>query len=180
MGWRRAGWGSALALLLAACGNGLEDARPRTPSLEVEQDRSEEGTRMEVRVRGTHGLGLETVLVGVRELRVTHAGAELPVDVVRAPMDLALGHHAWLAGTFQVPDDARTVRVTLTLDAAGGFEDAVGAGDLDARGVPLHFELPLKAPRTRGHVVVHLDLARSMLDAGEERKLLLPQYTVHH
>ncbi len=172
-------WVGALALLAAGCAGELAEDLPRSPSTEVEQEEAA-GTRMELRVRGTHGMELDTVLLSVRELRVTHEGRELPVDVVRAPLDLAAGEHSWLAGTFQVPDDARTVAVTLRLDDAGGFAGRGGSGELDARGVPLHFEVPLKALRSRGRVVVHLDLARSLVDAGEERKLLLPQYGVHY
>lgn len=181
----------ALAVLTAACNVPQPDEARRAPEAVVEVDepsvpRTEEptpstpGTRMELRLLGMSVQEGSTLLVGVRELRVTHAGQALPVEVAKLPMDLANGQHAWLAGTFHVPEGARTVQVTLVLDTDGGFEDASGSGEVDVRGAPLRFEAPVKLLNTRRRAVVHLDVARSLLDGGPERKVLLPQYGVYY
>lgn len=181
----------ALALLATGCGmQHPHDAR-RAPDAVVEVDEPSAappetpstpppGTRMELRLLGTHAQEGSTLLVGVRELRVTYAGQALPVEVAKLPMDLSHGQHAWLAGTFHVPEGADTVRVTLVLDTDGGFEDASGSGEVDVRGAPLRFEAPVKLLNTRRRAVVHLDVARSLLDGGAERKVLLPQYGVYY
>jgi hypothetical protein len=177
----------ALAVLAAACGVRQPDDARRAPDTVVEVDDpparpAEEvpTTRMELRLLGTQAQEGSTLLVSIRELRVTHAGRALPVEVARQPLDLANGQHAWLAGTFQVPEGADTVQVTLVLDTDGGFEDASGSGEVDVRGAPLRFEAPVKLLNTRRRAVVHLDVARSLLDGGAERKVLLPQFGVYY
>ncbi len=184
----------ALAVLATACGVPPPDDARRAPEAVVEVDDpgtpskpdtgAEESpvpsTRMELRLLGTHAQEGSTLLVAVRELRVTHAGKALPVEVAKLPMDVANGQHAWLAGSFQVPQGAQTVQVTLVLDTDGGFEDASGSGEVDVRGAPLRFEAPVKSLNTRRRAVVHLDVARSLLDGGAERKVLLPQYGVSY
>lgn len=178
-------WVGALALLMAACsgpvsGGGHDSGQSNEPPTVVEVDGpdAEAGTRMELRLLGGNVGDASTALVTVRELRVTSAGRQLPVDVARAPLDVANGQHAWLAGTFQVPDAAETVQVTLVLDSYGGFVDLGGSGEVDARGAPLTFEAPVKLLRLRGRAVVQLDVSRSLVAAGEERRVLVPQYLV--
>lgn len=177
----------ALAVLTAACGVRHPDDAKRAPETEVEVDEPSKPpsqevptTRMELRLLGTHAEEGSTLLLGVRELRVTHEGRTLTSEVTKQPVDLANGQHAWLAGTFQVPEGVDTVQVTLVLDTDGGFEDASGSGEVDVRGAPLRFEAPVKLLNTRRRAVVHLDVARSLLDGGAERKVLLPQYGVYY
>lgn len=178
-------WVCALALLTAACsgpvsGGGKDRGLPSEPPTEVEIDNPSPtaGTRMELRLLGGNVGDVSTALVTVRELRVTYSGQKLPVDVARTPLDLANGQHAWLAGTFEVPDEAETVRVTLVLDSYGGFVDLAGSGEVDARGAPLTFEAPVRLLRPRKRAVVQLDVSRSLVAAGEERRVLVPQYLV--
>ncbi|MFL5350106.1 MAG: hypothetical protein ACJ8AT_35460 [Hyalangium sp.] len=178
-------WVCALAMLAAACGDGKSHEPQSTPSAAVEEKAPEvpaqpSNSRLELRLTGTNAGTTSTVLLGVRDIRVAYAGRELRVDMAKEPMDLSDGQRTWLAGTFDVPAEADTIQVALYLDDYGGFVDAAGSGEIDARGLPIRFEAPVKRLRASGRAVVSLDLGRSLMDAGEERKVLLPQYGVSY
>jgi hypothetical protein len=159
----------AVALSLTACGANTGDVSQQpTPEL-----------GMELRLRGENLGDYGTALVQVRRISITTPeGLPVPTQLsARHAVDLGLASHSHLLGRFEVPPGVQSVWVEVEFDDFGGFEDARGGGVIDTRVAPLRFEAPVEYLSERNRVVVHLNVARSLAGAGEDR-LLLPSMDV--
>jgi hypothetical protein len=164
--------GAAVALSLTACGAATsEEPTPSTQPTPLL------GT--ELRLRGENLGRYGAALVHVRRISITTPeGQPVPVQLsARHALDLASAGHSHLLGRFAVPEGVERVWVEVELDDFGGFEDAQGGGVIDTRVAPLRFEAPVEYLSQRGRVVVHLNVERSLVEAGEDR-LLLPSMDV--
>lgn len=169
----------AVALGMAGCEGAprtQEETGPR-PDFPAEA----QGQRFELRLKGVNNPGYASALVQVRRLSVTTVeGEPLPVRLKsRFPMELAQEEQAHLVGLFLVPEGVERVKVEVTFDDFGGYENASGGGVIDTRVAPLRFEAPLTYLAERGHAVMHLDLGLSLQPQGEA-KLLLPSLDVRY
>ncbi|HLT30153.1 MAG TPA: hypothetical protein VK013_08915 [Myxococcaceae bacterium] len=152
-----------------------EPEPPEAPEPGVTQ----QGLRATLRLQGI-GIGAYTAVLGqIRSVEVRVDGVEQEVRLERGSVDLARTGHAWKLATFTIPDGAREVSVALRFDDFGGYESSAGAGMVDLRVPPLRFSAPAENFIEHRHAVVHLDVARSLLDRGEGR-LLLPSFQVHY
>lgn len=131
-------------------------------------------TSAEIRLRGINAAGYSAVLVELKDLRVTAGDRELEVGVGQTKIDLADPDQGWVLGSVEVPVSAKAIDVSLTLDDFGGYEGVAGAGELDARSVPIRFSAPMSLVDDHGKVTVQLDVRRSLLPVAPERAVLLP------
>lgn len=164
----------AAALVLGGC-EGEMRMREAPPDFPAEA----QGQRFELRLKGVNNPGYTSALVQVRRVSVTTVdGQALPVRLKsRFPMDLTQAEQAHLLGLFLVPEGMDRVKVEVEFDDFGGYEETSGAGVIDTRVAPLRFEAPVEYLHQRSRAVVHLNVARSLAEAGEDR-LLLPSMDV--
>jgi hypothetical protein len=129
-----------------------------------------------LRLLGVVNPGYTSVFLSVSDVQVWVDGSPVAVNLgdVLMPMDLANGDQAWLLGRFALPPAGEVVKVKIVLDDFGAFE-GMGAGDIDARGLPIEYTVPSDWFQPRRHAVIHLDLTRSLVAEGDS-KLLLPDF----
>lgn len=176
---------SVAAIALSACGDsgGSTPARMPAPDLTTTRtpDEAPVGRSFELRLRGTNTESYGAVLVPIRSLEVsTPTGEPLPVRLIARTVDLTAKDHAYLVGNFFVPEGASAVKVKLTFDDAGGWEQGGSAGALDTRVAPVSFEAPVDSLSERGRAVLLLDVGRSLQPTSQEERLLLPTLKVNY
>jgi hypothetical protein len=111
---------------------------------------------------------------------VSAGGKSLPVRLMARTVDVTAKDHAYLVGTFFVPEGVSQVKVALAFDDYGGWEQRGLAGALDTRVAPLRFEAPVDSLSLRGRAVVQLDVEGSLLPTTEGERLLLPSLKVNY
>jgi hypothetical protein len=168
----------ALSILaLAACGRTekLTDAEAQ-----AQADAEARGAlySAQLRLLGTNAGDLEHLFLAARDLEVTAAGARVFVEPGDAIFDLAETSNAFLAGRFDVPEGVESLHIKLWLDDFGAFESAGGSGEVAARGAPIELDAPVASLDPRKHVVLQLDLGRSLAVRGPEARVLVPAMTV--
>ncbi|MFL5348377.1 MAG: hypothetical protein ACJ8AT_26575 [Hyalangium sp.] len=176
---------SLTALALSACGSSEPPASstPEPPELTTTrtQDDAPAGRTFELRLRGTNAQGYDSVLVPLRSLEVTTpTGAPLQARMVARTVDLTVQEQAYLVGQFFVPEGVSSVRVKLTFDDFGGWEQGKKAGALDTQVAPVSFEAPVDSLSQRGRAVLLLDVGKSLLSEGQEQRLMLPTLKVNY
>ncbi len=157
----------SLALLASACETGGDYASPPRETVHVQ-----------LRLRGIASSQYTNVLLDVDRVSVAADGQALAVTPPQSRMDLSDTTIGWVAGEFDVPAGARNVQVALRFDEFGGYEGAGGAGAIDARTVPVKLEAEVAELAIHNKMVVQLDVGRSLVAAGAERRLLLPYLSV--
>jgi hypothetical protein len=172
----------AAALALSACGDSERSSSPSGPELTTTRtaDAAPVGHTFELRLRGVNAQGYDSVLVPIQSLQVSAAGQALPVRLMARTVDMTAPEHAYLVGTFFVPEGIERVEVALTLDEYGGWEQGGRAGALDTRMAPLRFEAPVDALSLRGRAVLALDVGRSLQPVDRAERLLLPRLEVNY
>jgi hypothetical protein len=134
----------------------------------------------ELRLRGVDAAGYRAVLLDIKDLRVVADGRTLEVMPAEVRLDLGDENRSLVIGTVDVPRGAQRVQVSVTLDDAGAFERKDEAGDIDIRGVPLEFTTTAAQLAQHARADMELDLGRSLHDRGPERRLLVPDLSVHY
>lgn len=174
------------AALLAACGQGgtstssqgtgvtppQETAGPTAdPALLPETTATP--ARAFIRMLGAANPGFDTLLADVASITVEVDGAAVPLDFTGVQtMDLTNPDQAWRVASFEMPAPGSEVHVTIRLDDPASWERAGAAGDLDTCGAPIEFTAPAEWFALRGHAVIVLDLARSIVGAPDHAALL--------
>ncbi|WP_224371956.1 hypothetical protein [Hyalangium versicolor] len=174
---------SAAALVLSACGDSERSLNPGSPGLTTTRtpDGVTAGRNFELRLRGTNAEAYASVLVPVRSLEVsTPEGQALPVRLAARTVDLTVKDHAYLVGHFFVPEGVSTVKVKMTFDDFGGWEQGGKAGSLDTQVAPVSFDAPVASLLERGRAVLLLDVSRSLQPTAEAERLLLPTLKVNY
>jgi hypothetical protein len=158
-----------LAVAVGACDTGQvgEDALAPAPPQHV----------MLV-LRGIGASDYANVLLDVKDVRVTADGRPVAVTPPQMRFDLANPVQGWNFGELEVPATTQRVHVTMTFDDFGGFEGAAGAGEIDARVHPIEIDASMADLQLRGKILVNLNVARSLIATGTERRLLLPSLSV--
>lgn len=188
--------GLALVLAVAACGNGQDydkqsnpvvgDSTPPTATgNDPESDTSTvdftpptEGATAQtvaLRIRGFEPPG--SVLVRVAALEVVADGTALDVQLDGKEIDLGNDQHSWLVTTFDLPSDADHVAINLGFYPDGTVARDGGTQVLDLSGPSLSLVANAAQMRLRGHVVLQLDLAESLIEQ-DDVLYLLPQFNV--
>lgn len=134
---------------------------------------------VQIMVRGTDAGAFEHFFVTAAGLEVsTGAGATIPVTLEAAgPLDLTTSNHAFAVGTAAIPAGTSAIVATLPF-ATVQANLASGSALLDLCTAPLRIAFSAgQVDPTRCHVVVHLDLARSVGMQGSGGAFL-PNFTV--
>jgi len=139
-----------------------------------------ETTPVEVRIRGENRGDYNALLLRIRGLEARVNGQPLQVTPGLPVVDLANDQQAWLVGTFNVPLSVGAVDLSLQLDDFGGFERATSADWFDSRLPPIRVTSPVKLLAERGHVVLHVDVQRSVMKRAGRPTVLLPAIAVHY
>lgn len=186
----RVGW--ALAALSAAalgCGGGGSERAPLVtqsvpedtggvPPLVTTGGGGHEGCGGEVTVR-LRGVGAGALGTFQLSLGPVEARAAVPLTLADAlppgPIDLVLDH-AYRLGIVTPPAGASSVHVTVPLVAA-----SAALAPVDVCTAPIEFTFdPSRVDPDRCHVVVELDLGRSIQADAPGGVALLPQFTVRY
>lgn len=176
--------------LLAACGGGSTttsqragDAPPpgtAAPAADPILTPESTPTRAFLRMLGANDPGYDAILADVAMVVVEVDGVAVPLDFSGAQiMDLTNEGHAWRIASFEMPPPGSMVQVTVRLDDPAHWERGGEAGELDTCGLPITFSAPAEWFALRGHAVIVLDLARSILEV-EGDALLLPNLQVRY
>ena len=132
-----------------------------------------------IRLVGDDTQSADAFLVRVRRLRAIADRHVLPVTIEHDAVDLAYEGNAWLIGTVKVPKHAKKVHFLLELDDFGAFEAMNNGSGVDTHALPISWTSEVDWLRHRGHTVVHLDVARSLVPENDGLRLV-PQLQVLH
>jgi len=139
------------------------------------------GKPVEIRLHAENTAGYEFLELGIQDLRVFMGDKELQVVRGGRLGDLLNPDSSPLLGTVRIPDTAAEVRVLVRLDDYGAFATGASAGYVRVKDSPITFTSPVKAMRQRDHVVVHLDVARSLaLTSRDEERAFIPNLNVRY
>lgn len=164
--------GVGLALAILACGKGQDGASHSN------SESAPPGTQtVAVRLLGVGAPG--PVRVRVAALGLSVDGHALPVQVEGGELDLGNDQQAWRVTTFALPADARKVAIDLRLRPEGAVERNGRTQALELGGPPLTLVADAAQLRTRGKVVLEIDLARSLVDRCGD-VFLLPELIVRY
>jgi hypothetical protein len=131
-------------------------------------------------IEGVNAAALKSALFSMGDLQILADGRALPVSIDSASADLARSGEQ-LSLRFSVPGDARQLDVRIGFDDFGGYDAKGGrAGEIDARGKQIRFELPAHALAQSRQAVVRLDLDRSLFEARPDRLVLLPNFELRY
>jgi hypothetical protein len=199
----RIGWKSLLAAgaLCAACGRGGDARNPQvsqTPSEvppppvspappdtatggDTTSPAGTNGTTPapltgELRLLGVDQGAFDSARVKVKSVEAIASGTALQVSGLVDGIDLGVPTQAWLLGTFTVPPAADAVEVKVVFEDAGAFDAGAAHGTIDSGCTVIVATLPVKLLALRGHAVVHLDVARSVVRIHDAAALLVPQF----
>ncbi|WAM26151.1 hypothetical protein [Myxococcus sp. NMCA1] len=164
--------GLALALTIIACGKAPDDETP--PLDPVEENTAQ---TVAVRVLGVRASG--PVRVQVAALELTVDGNALPSRIGGSEIDLGNDQNAWAVTTFDLPVDARKVGLRLKFQSEGIVERNGKSQLLDLSGPPVSLIADAAQIRKRGKVVLEIDIARSLVDRGEQ-VFMLPEFIVRY
>jgi hypothetical protein len=160
--------------LSAACGRGMTPSSEPEPTLQ--------GDIAELRIRSENTGDFHFLELAVREVRVLTDNGPLPTRLAKQAPDYLIADHSPLVAQLGIPEGISTFQVEVTFDDFGSFETGQAEGFIDARGAPLTFTADRAALFEAGHVVVHLDIQRSLpvMGADAERRVLLPNLNVRY
>ncbi|MCP3167881.1 hypothetical protein [Myxococcus qinghaiensis] len=164
--------GLALALTIVACGNAKVDETTSSDPPGEDTSRS-----VSVRLLGVRGAGPVRVQVSTIELSVD--GTPFPVQRGGSEIDLGNDQSAWAVSTFDLPPDARKVSFKVKFHPAGVIERDGKSQLLDLNGPPISVLADAEQLRLRKKVVVEIDLARSLVEFGEQ-VFLFPEFIVRY
>jgi hypothetical protein len=169
-----------LALLtLVACGSGrdapnLSNPQAAAPAVPGLQPAPQSVT---VRLLGVGASG--AVRVRVAAIELTLDGRALPARLEGGELDLGNDQQAWQVTMLGLPADAHKLAINLQLQPEGSVERNGKSQALDLRGPPISLVADAAQIRTNGHVVLEIDVARSLIDRGGQ-VFLLPDFIVRY
>ena len=161
------------ALLIGSCDRG---ERPESPPPSSPDPRPTGSGRVDLSIRGTSAQGLSSVRLGLERVSVTVDGTPALVTQRETALELASGTPV-AAASFSIPESASTVHVTIALSSTGSWSGATGSGSIDARGLPISFDVAATALQ-RGTMEVDLDLGTSLQPAAGGGLVLLPDSAI--
>lgn len=166
-------------------GPGMRGEAPTPPATggpkgDVELYPSSTARAFEVRVRGENLQGATAVLLRLGSLKATVDGREVPVSMEEAAVDLAVPNQAWLVGRVSVPEGAADVHFELEFAQFGGLESQGNGAAIEGRHIPISWTAPVSWLERNGHTVVHLDVGRSLIEAGSETRALIPALSIQY
>jgi hypothetical protein len=132
----------------------------------------------ELRLLGVDQAAFTSARVKVKSVEAIASGAALDVSGLVDGIDLGVPSQAWLLGTFTVPASADAVEVKVVFEDAGAFDAGAAHGTIDSGCTAIVATLPVKLLALRGHAVVHLDVARSLVRLKDDAAMLVPQFEI--
>ncbi|NTX14742.1 hypothetical protein HUA74_44865 [Myxococcus sp. CA051A] len=164
--------GLALALTIVACGKAKDDEAPLIDPPETPTSQT-----VAVRLLGVNAAG--PVRVQVSTLELTVDGNPFPARIGGSEIDLGNDQNAWAVTTFDLPVDARKVAIRLKFQSEGIIERNGKSQLLDLSGPPISLIADAAQIRTRNKVVVEFDIARSLVERGEQ-VFMFPEFIVRY
>ncbi len=161
--------------LLAACGGQPSNGVDLLGS--SQSDLLLPGGTIEMRMRGVHPSGFSSVAVTTHSVHVWADGVPQPVTIQGTHMNLAHTGQAWLFATFTLPLAATTVHLEVQLDNPGSYAHGSSSGSVDLYERPIALDVEAAQLRSRGKIVLHDDLSRSLTPEGSGL-LFLPDLVV--
>jgi hypothetical protein len=134
----------------------------------------------EVKVHGINPGAFTHVLANVGDVEVWADGAPVGVALRAGSFDLVQFDKNHRLACFDLPAGTKTVRVRLSFDDYGAWMTAAGSGDVDFRFAPLTLELPFAQLTQKDRVILHLDLASSLVSKGAETRQYIPNLAVKY
>lgn len=164
--------GIALILTIVACGKAKDDEIPPSESPETVTSQT-----VAVRLLGVRAEG--PVRVQVATLELTVDGNPFPAMIGGSEIDLGNDQSAWVVTKFDLPVDARKVAIRLKFHSEGVIERNGKSQLLDLSGPPVSLIADAEQIRKRNKVVVEVDIARSLVERGEQ-VFMLPEFIVRY
>ncbi|AKF86904.1 hypothetical protein SAMN05443572_102876 [Myxococcus fulvus] len=164
--------GLALILTIVACGKAKDD---ELPASDLPPDATSQ--TVAVRLLGVRAEG--PVRVQLATLELTVDGAPISARMGTRDLDLGNDQNAWAVTTFDLPVEARKVAIRLKLHPDGVIERNGRSQLLDLSGPPVSIIADAAQIRKRNKVVVEIDIARSLVERGEQL-FLLPEFIVRY
>lgn len=146
---------------------------------EAELPPETEGREVELRLRGVGPGDYTEVLAMIHKVEVLIDGRPTRFELREEVINLANPAHAWLLGSFRLPDTITDVSVSIGFGPTAGTQSPTGPSAIDLRAGPMQFHAPAGHLRFNAHAVVELELQRSLV-AGSEYPLLLPNFSVRY
>lgn len=161
------------ALLLAGC-----TTPETTPATTNDVTPTTQTLRADLRLRAVNAADFQQLLLRANRIEIRADDTVLAIDEEGLFADLADENQAWKLGSFDLPSGAKNLTVELTLDEIAAWESVDDAGQLDVNGTTISFTVPAEYVARNAKAVVVLDTGRSVLDTGDGRRGLVPQYRV--
>lgn len=170
-------WMVALAVV-AACGTGAQHTDETLHAAAgVGTDTS--GTKGEVRILGVNGAAFSSLTMNVSIAEVRANSTVVTNAIVTSKVELANPNQAWLLSTFTIPSGVEKLDVTVSLEDGGAFVKSGKGGEIRAGCSVIKLSVPVSLLKLRGHVVLHMDLANSMVIKGQVAEFV-PNFAVHY
>ncbi|MCP3099262.1 hypothetical protein LZ198_10305 [Myxococcus sp. K15C18031901] len=149
---------------------------PEVPAPPAPSDTGKPPTRhapgeLEVRLLAVNPADYASLSLRVRDIEVFRQDGQ-PVPVRRptvAPFELTEPEQAFLVGLFQPPQEQEVMKVRVTFDGPGSYRTATEHGLVASARTSIDVLVRPASMRARGHVVVEVDLARSLEAHGVNR-----------
>lgn len=164
---------AAAALVSVACGRHTGQAQLSDTGL---QQAGAKGPQL--RLLGVNPGPIASARMRIEAVQV-RAGTKVLARGVSTPeVELAETKQAWLLTTFQVPAGVEEVQVSVAF-RSGTFDAARQSGDVDVSCATIEVPVKVSLLAPRNHAVIQLDLARSLVAAGGQMKLV-PQVQMQY
>jgi hypothetical protein len=172
-------FGLAVVLAVVACGNGRRDASSSSPPAAVPAGSGIDAASQKVAVRllGVRAPG--SVRTRVAALELTVDGRAFPAHLEGGELDLGNDQQAWAVTMLDLPADAHKLAIQLQFQPDGLVERNGKSQALDLRGPPISLVADAALMRTQSHVVLEIDIARSLVDRGGQA-FLMPEFIVRY
>jgi hypothetical protein len=154
--------GILVLALAAGCGGGASLDVEALHTLAGVQANLSPGTG-ELRILGVNGSAFSSVAMTVGKVEVRAGGKLVTGAVQTKKIELANAAQAWLLAKFAVPEGAGELEVSVSLEEAGSFAAGKSSGKIHAGCTELKFVVQAAQLKPRGHAVIHVDLARSLV-----------------
>jgi hypothetical protein len=161
--------GLALVLAVAACGGGTSDGKL--------SNHPQATQTVSVGLLGVNASGPVRVRVASLELAID--GQALPVQATDEELELGTDQNARIVANLELGADEQNLAINLKFEPEGTVERNGKTQVLNLGGPPLSLVADAAQMRARSHVVLEIDLARSLVDQGEQ-VFLLPTFVVRY
>lgn len=170
--------GLALLMTMMGCAKSEDGEKPSVPVPDpVPAEEMASGQTVALHLTGVSSSGSVRVRVAALELKAD--GGALPALLDGHEFDLGDDQSATEVTTFALPTDAVGLSITLRFQPEGMLERDGKTQPLDLRGPAISLVANAEQMRASGNVALDIDLAKSLIERGEQ-VFLLPMVNVRY